>query len=97
MSIARVGRAIIRSRRSWPLLKLLPSRPGGHRIGGDALYCQKDLCQAIIDRGDHYLLTAKDNQPSLVTDIEAGLTFAATARTFSLPRVVPIRPAPPAS
>jgi hypothetical protein len=65
------------------LLKLLPARPGGHLISGDAMFCQKDLCQAIIDRGDDYLLVVKDNQPSLVTDINAGLTFAATARTFS--------------
>jgi hypothetical protein len=65
------------------LLRLLPSRPGGYLISGDAMFCQKELCQVIVDRSDHYLLTVKDNQPSLKTDIDAGLTFAAQARTFS--------------
>jgi DDE_Tnp_1-associated/Transposase DDE domain len=65
------------------LLKLLPPRPGGHLISGDAIFCQKELCQAISERGDHYLFVVKDNQPGLATDIDAGLAFAATARTFS--------------
>jgi predicted transposase YbfD/YdcC len=65
------------------LLRLLPSHPGGHLISGDAIFCQKDLCQAIMDRGDHYLFVVKENQSALATDIDAGLAFAATARTFS--------------
>ena len=65
------------------LLKLLPPRPGGHLISGDAIFCQKEVCQAVIDRSDHYLFVVKDNQPRLVTDIETGLGYAATARTFS--------------
>ncbi len=65
------------------LLQLLPSRPGGHLISGDAIFCQKDVCQAVIDRSDHYLLAAKDNQPGLVIAIDAALSYAAVARTFS--------------
>jgi len=45
--------------------------------------CQKEVCQAIIERGDHYLLVVKDNQPGLAVDIDTGLTFATTVRTFS--------------
>lgn len=65
------------------LLKVLPTRPGGYLISGDAIFCQKDVCQAIVARGDHYLLVVKDNQPGLATDIDAGLAFTTTARSFS--------------
>jgi hypothetical protein len=77
------------------LLRLLPARPGGHLISGDAIFCQKDVCQAIVDRSDHYLLAAKDNQPGLVVAIDAALGYAAVARTFSPGR--PHRPGPPAA
>lgn len=56
---------------------------GGYVITADAMFCQKEVAQAVIDRGDDYLIFAKDNQPGLVIDIEAALAFAATAATFS--------------
>jgi hypothetical protein len=65
------------------LLKILPPRPGGYLFTGDAIFCQTEVCQAIRDRDDHYLLTVKDNQPGLAIDIAAGLSFARTAATFS--------------
>ena len=65
------------------LLNILPRLPQSSLFSGDAMFCQKEICQAIRERGDHYLLTAKDNQPGLVGAIEAGLAFSATARTFS--------------
>jgi hypothetical protein len=65
------------------LLNVLPQRPGGYIFTGDAMFTQTEVCQAIRDRGDDYVLVVKDNQPSLAIDIEAGLTFAATAATFS--------------
>jgi hypothetical protein len=79
----RVDRKTNEHKAALELLKVLPARPGGYLISGDAIFCQKEVCQAIIDRGDHYLLVVKDNQPSLATDIDAGLAFAATARSFS--------------
>jgi hypothetical protein len=54
------------------LLGILPVR--GNILTGDAMFCQRDLCAAIIAAGGDYVFTAKDNQPSLVIDIEAGLT-----------------------
>jgi hypothetical protein len=65
------------------LLKILPPRPGGYLFTGDAIFCQTEVCQAIRARGDHYVLTVKDNQPGLAIDIAAGLAFAQTAATFS--------------
>src|SRR5262249_40587277 len=61
------------------LLNFLPPAPGGYLVTGDAIFCQKDVCQKVIDRSDHYLLTVKDNQPGLASDIDAGLAFAQTA------------------
>jgi predicted transposase YbfD/YdcC len=37
----------------------------------DAMGCQKDIAQKIIDRGGEYVLTVKDNHPQLHADILA--------------------------
>ena len=42
----------------------------------DAMGCQKAIAQKIIDRGGDYILTAKDNQPHLVEDIQQSLMDA---------------------
>lgn len=55
------------------LLGVLPVK--GNVITGDAMFCQRDVCAAIIEAGGDYVFTAKDNQPSLVTDIQAGLSY----------------------
>jgi hypothetical protein len=55
------------------LLGLLPVK--GNIFTGDALFCQRDLCAAIIEAGGDYLFTVKDNQPSLASDIKAGLAY----------------------
>lgn len=43
----------------------------GRVITGDAIFCQRDLCQQIIDDGGDYFITVKDNQPELKAAIEA--------------------------
>lgn len=43
----------------------------GRVITGDAIFCQRDLCQQIVDSGGDYLLTVKDNQAELKKAIEA--------------------------
>lgn len=37
----------------------------GRVLTGDALFCQRSLCQQVLDAGGDYLLTVKRNQPSL--------------------------------
>lgn len=59
----------------------------GKVIVGDAMFCQRDLCQQIVDSGGHYLVAVKENQPTLLRDIQ--LEFAAQEAAFS-----PLRPAP---
>jgi hypothetical protein len=63
------------------LLGILPVK--GNICTGDAMFCQRDLCAAIIEAGGDYLFTVKDNQPSLVIDIEAGLAYQEQARRLT--------------
>lgn len=37
----------------------------GRVVTGDAMFAQKSVCQAVLDKGGDYLVTVKDNQPSL--------------------------------
>jgi hypothetical protein len=55
------------------LLGILPVK--GNILTGDAMFCQRDLCAAIVEAGGDYVFTTKDNQPSLVIDIKAGLAY----------------------
>ena len=43
----------------------------GKVITGDAIFCQRDLCQQVIDDDGDYFFTVKDNQPGLKAAIEA--------------------------
>lgn len=40
-------------------------------VTGDAMFCQRDYCQQVIDSGGDYFLVVKDNQPELKAAIEA--------------------------
>src|SRR5262249_50438626 len=63
------------------LLGVLPVK--GNIFTGDAAFCQRDFCAGIIDGGGDYVFTAKDNQPSLVIDIKAGLAYQEQAQRLS--------------
>jgi hypothetical protein len=63
------------------LLGILPVK--GRIVVGDAMFCQRDLCQEVIDQGGDYLFFVKDNQPGLQTDIAAGFGFEAAARSVA--------------
>lgn len=39
-------------------------------LTGDALFCQRNLCQQVLEAGGDYLLAVKRNQPQLLADIE---------------------------
>jgi hypothetical protein len=60
------------------LLGLLPLK--GCIVTGDAMFCQRDLCAHIVDAGGDYIMTVKDNQPSLAADIAAGLSYGEQQR-----------------
>jgi DDE_Tnp_1-associated/Transposase DDE domain len=63
------------------LLGILPVK--GKIVVGDAMFCQRDLAEKIVDSGGDYIFTVKDNQPGLGTDIRAGFGFEAAARQIA--------------
>jgi predicted transposase YbfD/YdcC len=42
----------------------------GRILTGDALFCQRPLCQRVLDSGGDYLLVVKENQPTLYQDLQ---------------------------
>jgi Transposase DDE domain len=62
-------------------LGILPVK--GNILTGDAMFCQRDLCAAIIAAGGDYVFTVKDNQPSLVIDSGAGLSYQEQAQRLT--------------
>ena len=61
-----------------PLLQALLLE--GRVVVADAMFCQKDVCRQIRADGGHYVVTVKDNQPTLRREIEAAF---ADAKAFS--------------
>jgi predicted transposase YbfD/YdcC len=53
-------------------------------ITGDAMFCQGEMCQQIIDSGGDHFVIVKDNQPSLrasiADDFRPALQFDRPAR-----------------
>ena len=50
---------------------------------GDAMFCQRDMAEQIIDAGGDYIMITKGNQPGLETDIKAGFAFETAARNIA--------------
>jgi hypothetical protein len=54
------------------MLKTLPVKDAV--VTGDAMFCQRELCETISSKDGDFLFIAKDNQPSLVQDIETAFS-----------------------
>ena len=67
------------------LLGLLPL--AGAVVTADAMFTHADFCRGVREAGGDYLLAVKDNQPTLLRDIEAA--FAADAAVSPLPTASP--------
>jgi hypothetical protein len=63
------------------LLGILPVR--NRLVMGDAMFCQRQICQEVIDQGGDYLFFVKDNQPGLQRDIAAGFGYEAAQRSIA--------------
>lgn len=56
-------------------LDLLRQVPLANRVvTADAMFTHRDFCTTVLDGGGTYVLPAKDNQPTLVRDIQAAFT-----------------------
>jgi len=54
----------------------------GRVVTADAMFTHRDFCQTVRDRGGHYLVFVKENQPTLLRDIQAACA-SETAEAFS--------------
>ena len=63
------------------LLGMLPLT--GKVVVGDAIFCQRDLAQQVVEQGGDYVFVVKDNQRGLETDVAAGLGFEEAARSIA--------------
>ena len=55
----------------------------GKVVVGDAMFCQRDVCEKILDSGGNYFVVVKKNQPALLRNIE--LAFAKSKDFSPLP------------
>lgn len=53
----------------------------GRVVTADAMFCQKEVCQQILEAEGDYLIAVKENQPGLLREIEH--EFAAREAAFS--------------
>ena len=63
------------------VLEEVPLR--GRVVTGDALYCQRALCQQICQQGGDYFFTVKENQPRLLEDIALLFTWPPPGEVFA--------------
>lgn len=59
------------------LLELLDLRQ--KIVTTDAMGCQKEIAQTVVDQGGDYILAAKDNQPTLHAELQAAFAAAPTS------------------
>jgi len=60
------------------LLGILPLKD--KVVVGDAMFCQRELADKVVEAGGDYVWMVKDNQRGLEVDIQAGFAFEAAAR-----------------
>lgn len=58
----------------------------GRVVTGDAIFCDREVCQKVIDQGGDYLFVVKDNQPTLKQTITAEFQPAFSPGERSGPR-----------
>jgi len=69
LSQTRVDQQTNEAKSALELLRGLVLR--GRIVTGDAMFCQREVCQQVLDQGGHYLFVVKDNQPALKEAIAA--------------------------
>ena len=68
MTEKRYEPAVLRSR----LERLFEHYPGLRLLTMDALYAERDLCQAIVSYGRDYMVRVKGNRPTLLSALSEG-------------------------
>jgi hypothetical protein len=79
LSQCRVDEKTNEHKAALPLLRSLVLE--GCVVVGDAMFCQREVCEEILQKGGDYLFSVKDNQPNMHRDIRQEL--AAPEAAFS--------------
>ena len=74
LSQTRVDSKTNEAKAAFDLFKTLVLK--GKVIVGDAIFCQREICEEIVDSDGDYFFTVKENQPTLLKNIR--LAFANT-------------------
>jgi hypothetical protein len=69
LSQVRVDEKTNEAKAALELLRTLVLK--GRVVTGDAMFCQREICQQIEQQGGHYFFVVKDNQPALKEAIAA--------------------------
>jgi hypothetical protein len=69
LSQTRVDEKTNEAKAALELLRTLVLK--GRVVTGDAMFCQREICEELIQQGGYYLFVVKDNQPSLKEAIAA--------------------------
>lgn len=72
LSQSRVDEQTNEHKAALPMLQSLVLE--GRVIVGDAMFCQRELCQQVIDSGGHYFVAVKRNQAGLEREIAVALS-----------------------
>jgi hypothetical protein len=78
LSSTAIPRDTNESKTAYDLVRRLVLK--GKLIVGDAAYCQREICETIVEKEADYLVTVKQNQPQLLRDIEQAFVIP---RSFS--------------
>lgn len=54
-------------------------------VVGDAIFCQWDRCEQLLDSGGDYLIAVTENQPTLLREIELEIIAEPAALSLSRP------------
>jgi len=58
-------------------------------VVGDEMFCQRDVCEQVLEAGGDYLFSLKENQSNLLRDIELEFNTAPAPLSFVSARQAP--------
>ena len=82
VSSTAIPRETNESKTAYDLVRQLVLK--GKLIVGDAAYCQREICEAIVEKEADYLVTVKGNQPQLLRDIELAFVIPPSFSPFAV-------------
>ena len=82
VSSTAISRETNESKTAYDLVRQLVLK--GKLIVGDAAYCQREICEAIVAKEADYLVTVKGNQPQLLRDIELAFVIPPSFSPFAV-------------